>query len=525
MREEQRLALAFFLSFLVILLFQFLFLPRGTPPPPSVEKETETRPQEERKGEETERKEKALLKDLPYPEPFSVGELRSSSPPVTISSSLVEFGVVENRVERIVLKSHRTSVKKESPPVSLCSDPSPCFSFFLSGITYPPEIEGKEESSLRFLWTFPEGKVSIQISLNPPYESKVLFSTTGPRAIPVVAIFPLSPSLHKEKDPLRLKIWEKGSLLTYSWDKLPRPFLYEGNPSYITWDLRYFLLGIFFPEPIPILGKVEKKGSDSPLLVTLPPLTKENPSYTAQLLSLPKELKTLRKMGGSLEKTIDFGWTGFLAFPMASLLHFFFSLFHNYGVSIILLTIFVRLLLFPLTWKGMKSMQDLSRIRPKMEEIQKKYKDDPKKLQEELMKLYREEKVNPLGGCLPLLLQIPFFFALYNVLYVSVELRHAPFILWIRDLTSPDTLFTIHLFDLKIPFCVLPILMGITTFWQQKFSPPPTDPVQKQMMNIMPIFLTIISYLFPSGLTLYWFVSNLFSIAQQWWMKKYLSSS
>jgi YidC/Oxa1 family membrane protein insertase len=292
----------------------------------------------------------------------------------------------------------------------------------------------------------------------------------------------------------------------------------------LVWDGKYFAIGLLFPTlPSPPKFRVT---AEPPLKgVTLVPLVfPAGTTITVKFVGLPKEFKLLRILSDSLDRILDFGWSGFLARPLTALLHFFYALFHNYGVAIIVLTLLVRLLLYPLTFKSFQSMQKLARLRPRFEEIQKKYKDDPRRLQEELLKLYRSEKVNPFSGCLPLLLQLPVFIALYNVLLVSVELRHAPFLLWIRDLSAPDTLFSLSLFGFSLPFRPLPLAMGITTYIQMKLSPSPQtiDPVQRTMLNIMPIFLTIISYSFPSGLVLYWFVSNLFSIGQQWWMMKKL---
>jgi len=197
----------------------------------------------------------------------------------------------------------------------------------------------------------------------------------------------------------------------------------------------------------------------------------------------------------------------------------------NYGIAIILLTILVRAVTAPLTLRQMRSMERLRRVQPRMKEIQEKYADDRQKQSEELMKLYRQEKVNPLGGCLPMVLQLPVFVGLFYALRSSLALRHAPFVGWIDDLSAPDLLFTVPIFDL--PVRVLPLIMGVTMFVQQKITPMQTpDPTQARMMMIvMPIMMTVLFYQFPSGLVLYWMLSNLLAILHQLWIGRHMGPS
>jgi len=202
-----------------------------------------------------------------------------------------------------------------------------------------------------------------------------------------------------------------------------------------------------------------------------------------------------------------------------------FDLFKNFGVAIIALTIIVRIFMFPVAQKQFASMAGMRAVQPKMKALQERYKDDKPKLQQEMMKLYQEEKINPLAGCLPILLQIPIFFALYKILMLSVEMRHQPFALWLKDLSAPDPLTPINLFGL-LPFDppsfiaigILPILLGITMWLMQRLNPQPMDEVQKQVFAIMPWFLMFIMAPFAAGLQLYWVVSNIISIGQQKWL-------
>ena len=187
---------------------------------------------------------------------------------------------------------------------------------------------------------------------------------------------------------------------------------------------------------------------------------------------------------------------------------FIYSLVGNYGLAIILLTVLVKLILFPLSAKGYKSMAHLREVQPKLVELKSKYGDNRQKMSEELMKLYKKEGINPLGGCLPMLLQMPVFLALYWALLESVELRQAPFIFWIQDLSLMDPLF------------VLPLLMGVSMWFQQKLNPTPPDPMQAKIMKFMPVMMTFLFLFFPSGLVLYWLTNNILSIAQQAYITK-----
>jgi len=228
-----------------------------------------------------------------------------------------------------------------------------------------------------------------------------------------------------------------------------------------------------------------------------------------------------------LSKSIDWGWFEWFMRPIFNLLTWLFGVLGNFGLAIISLTFIVRLILFPIADKQFKSMAGMRKVQPKMKALQERYKDDKPKLQQEMLKLYQEEKINPAAGCLPILLQIPIFYALYKVLMVSVEMRHQPFYLWIKDLSAPDPLTPVNLFGL-LPFTppgflaigVLPILLGVTMWIQFKLNPQQMDPVQQQIFSFMPWILMFVMAPFAAGLQLYWVVSNLLTIAQQTWLYK-----
>jgi YidC/Oxa1 family membrane protein insertase len=227
----------------------------------------------------------------------------------------------------------------------------------------------------------------------------------------------------------------------------------------------------------------------------------------------PKEYNALYAISPELTDVIEYGWFTFLAKPMFTFLQYIYNIVGNWGWTIIILTILVKLVLYPLSYKGMVSMNRLKELAPKMKDIQEKYKDDKQKASMHMMELYKKHKVNPLGGCLPLVLQIPVFFAIYRVLINAIELKGAEWILWINDLAEMD------------PFFVLPILMGITMYIQQKITPNTMqDEMQRKMFEMLPIFFTFIFLWFPAGLTLYWFINNLLTIAQQYSINKIFES-
>jgi YidC/Oxa1 family membrane protein insertase len=250
----------------------------------------------------------------------------------------------------------------------------------------------------------------------------------------------------------------------------------------------------------------------------------------SRLFAGAKEMAVLdsysKKLGiPYLDYAIDWGWFWFIAIPFFWILHWLFGVFGNFGVAIIGLTLVVRGFMYPVAQKQFASMAQMRAVQPKLKALQERWKDDKPRLQQEMMKLYKEEKVNPLAGCLPVVLQIPIFFALYKILLLSIEMRHQPFVLWLKDLSAPDPLTPINLFGL-LPFDppsfiaigVLPILLGITMWLMQRLNPQPMDEVQKQVFAVMPWFLMFIMAPFAAGLQLYWVMSNVVSIAQQKWL-------
>jgi len=251
--------------------------------------------------------------------------------------------------------------------------------------------------------------------------------------------------------------------------------------------------------------------------------------YVSHLFAGAKEVQLLENyseaLGTQIERAIDWGWFRWFMKPIFALLVWLYAQIGNFGVAIICLTLIVRTLLFPIAQRQFASMASMRAIQPKMKEIQERHADDRMTMQQEMMKLYKEEKVNPAAGCLPIFLQIPVFYALYKVLMISVEMRHKPFALWIRDLSAPDPLTPVNLFgylDFTPPYFlaigVLPILLGITMWLQMRLNPQMPDPVQRQIFALMPWVLMFVMASFAAGLQLYWVTNNILTIAQQKWL-------
>ena len=313
-------------------------------------------------------------------------------------------------------------------------------------------------------------------------------------------------------NPTRAAVFEKSLDELTDLDKLKDGKVYPPGGKWAAVESNYFISAII-PAAAASLKLQHADGVtrlaaevDGLSLAAGQPVKVQNSYYLG-----PKERNALDAAPGNLKAALDYGWFHVLAEACLWLLHFLYGYVGNYGVAIIILTIIIKLLFWPLSQKSYKSMEKMRKLQPMMAQIREKYGDDREKMNQELMQLYKTYKVNPAGGCLPILVQIPVFFGLYQALLNAIELRHAPFIshvpftqmTWLADLSAKD------------PYYVTPLVMGATMFLQQKMSPPPGDPTQAKIMMFMPVVFTFMFLNFPSGLVIYWLVNNVLSIAQQ----------
>jgi YidC/Oxa1 family membrane protein insertase len=283
------------------------------------------------------------------------------------------------------------------------------------------------------------------------------------------------------------------------------------NPVWTAFETKYFMAALVPLTPGENRVVVSKQGSmvlNS--LETAATSLAPGESATFDYLAYfgPLDLDIVEQVDHRLDEAIDFGFFSPLALPLRHVLMFFYGYVGNFGVAIILLTVIIKLLFWPLTQKSYTSMKSMQKLQPEMQRLREKYKNDKERLNKEMMLMYKEKRVNPLGGCLPMLVQIPVFFALYKTLMVDIGLRHAPFAFWLTDLSAKD------------PYYITPLIMGVTMFIQQKMSPSSMDPTQAKIFMMMPVIFTFMFLNFPAGLVLYWLVNNLLTIFQQYLIQR-----
>lgn len=286
--------------------------------------------------------------------------------------------------------------------------------------------------------------------------------------------------------------------------------IYGQDVVWTSFQTKYFL-SVVVPETAVERVEVSRKGDAIENLLETPYFTLQG-GERRQLDYLvyigPKEPQPLKAAGHQLDKVVSFGFFNILAQPLFVVLTFFYGFFKNYGVAIILLTVLIKIIFWPLTHKSYSSMKSMQKLQPEMQTLREKFKNDKERLNKEMMALYKTHRVNPLGGCLPMLVQIPVFFALYQVLLNSIALRHAPFAFWLTDLSAKD------------PYYITPLLMGASMFVQQKMTPTTADPMQAKIFMMMPVVFTFMFLNFPSGLVIYWLVNNLLTILQQYFIHR-----
>lgn len=551
--EQSRLFIAIILSLAIFLAWQFFFAP----------KEAERR--EAKKVESPALEEKQAVKDSekPYkeatekPTPAEESAVKETPPQmaaaITVDTPLYQAKISENGAVffSFLLKNYRETIQKDSPLKQILTNnetlgvgrlgftgksiaglDKAVFSANLAS----NQLEVKDSPrELTFLWRSQDGIIIEKTYKFAPHTYAIGMDVTIKNGSGRSLQDRLFVTLNSQApDDKRMYAFEGPSALIndeleeFKIKKLKDQDTFDGKIKWVALQTRYFMSSLL-PEQIEEASLHLELKSDEFVTARYRQPEKAIQAgtqyiYKYQFFMGPKRIQELKTVGNDLHKVVNFGWFDIIAKPFLWLMNTFYSVIPNYGVAIIILTLLVKLVLWPLGQKSYKSMNEMKKIQPLMKEIREKYKDDKQRMNKEVMGLYRTYKVNPLGGCLPMVVQLPVFFALYRMLYEAIELRHAPFFLWIDDLSAPDRLFR---FDFTVPFMeppfgipVLTIVMGASMLLQQKMSPPMGDATQAKMMMFMPIIFTVIFINFSSGLVLYWLVNNLLSIGQQYYTQK-----
>lgn len=469
------------------------------------------------------------------------------------------------KIDDLVLLTHRTELAKDSAPVRLFAPSGTKNAYFArfgwagTGITAPDDKTVWTPSGTKLTpstpvtlsWTNAQSQkfeIALSIDDNFMITAKQRFTNNGTTPVEI-ANFALLSRTGKPADAT-----SGGSIFThihigpmgvfddqpnYDWgyvdvEENKGEASFTSTGGWLGFTDKYWLGALIPDQKTPVSAKFRASGDvyQAQVIPTRYNSVAAGATFdsSSRVFAGAKEMAVLNAYSQDLgipylDYAIDWGWFWFIAIPFFWILNWLFGVFGNFGVAIIGLTIIVRLFMYPVAQKQFASMAQMRAVQPKLKALQDRWKDDKPRLQQEMMQLYKEEKVNPLAGCLPILLQIPIFFALYKILLLSIEMRHQPFVLWLKDLSAPDPLTPINLFGL-LPFDppsfiaigILPILLGVTMWLMQRLNPQPMDEVQKQVFAVMPWFLMFIMAPFAAGLQLYWVMSNLVSIAQQKWL-------
>lgn len=543
--DTYRAFLAIIISFVILLGYQYFFV--GFNQPAAVNETVQSQQAQPAQPTVTAEAAKPQMAAIPAAGTVPPAPVYDREPKnVTIETDLYTAVLSEDggTIHSFILKKHRETHSKDSPGMQLVkTDASQGFPLQFSwGTAVTPQVlysSDKQNVTLSQDKTKAELRMVGQAANGLTVERIFGFDNES-------YLIDLSVKVKNTADNLLQGIPQL-QLVNTRFEGVASPadnFLFGGPAAYINGELQEIKADDFKDGPKTLQGTIEWAGFEGNyFLCGVVPLDGAGVSFTAQgtenlattqlvgsidtlqpgtekeykyhLFYGPKKLEMLKTIGFNLDKAVNFGWFDVIAKPTLWLLNLFYDYCRNYGIAIILVTVLFKAAFWPISQKGMKSMKNMQKLQPKMVKIKEKYKNDPTRMNQEVMSLYKTYKVNPLGGCLPMVLQIPVFFALYKVLLQSIELRHAPFMLWISDLSAPDRLWI----GFDIPYLgglpVLTLLMGASMFFQQKLSPTTADPTQAKIMQFLPVIFTFMFLNFASGLVLYWFINNLLSILQQ----------
>ena len=548
MNEQKNLLLAIVASLIILLIFQYLF------------------PTERKMIEENVEAENQI-KEVPQEKILDREEIVKNNKRIYFSESSRIKGsisLIGARFDDVILKDYKDTIKPESRQVTLLSPNNTLNPYFVElgwmsqeNINLPNKnsewqlIEGKElgpENHITIKWVSPEGieffrKIEVDRDYLITVEQKVTnvsnkdISLTQYGRINRTGTPKTSGFYILHEGPIAVL---NERLIEIDYDDI----IEEGSKSVIS---KGGWVGITDKYWLAALIPDQRSRIEGGFKAVLKNIERYQAQYTSNEIVLEKgetasvksnvfigakEVDLLDKYSNQLsiemfDRAVDFGWFYVITKPLFLLLHKLSDLLGNVGLSILALTVLIRILLFPLANKSFKSMSKMKILTPKMTEIRERYKTDKLKMQQEIMALYKSEKVNPLSGCLPILIQIPIFFALYKVLFVTLETRHAPFYGWVKDLSAPDptTIFNLFgLFNFMPPSFLMigawPLLMALTMYLQQKLNPAPPDPLQAKIMSFLPLMFLFLFATFPAGLVIYWTWNNILSIGQQWIIMK-----
>ena len=545
---DKRTLLALALSFLVFLVWSMLFGPKPKEKPVE-EQATPAREQSQAPAKER--------KISPHPKRDLISETKKSFPDITVETGLYAavFSGSGPQIKSFQLKEYRSQLEKDSPPKELVQvnnrDGYGVNLGFLgenipniTGASYKVNRQniavkgGDQPESLVYEYESPQGigvrteflfyADKYQIDLSVTIANKSDYTIDETLLFNIAHVPQGTKGRYGAFEGMALLFGNKLKEVKAGKIKSEQ---FLGQISWIAYEEAYFMTAIISDND----KKATAKGAvlpDGEIRISyIPPSlklgTNESMTRNFTLYLGPRDLYILKTLNKNLEKAINFGWFDIIAKPLLVALRFFNQYLYNYGLSIILLTILIKILFWPLTRKSYQSMKEMRKLQPMMAKIREKYKNNKQEMNKQLMGLYKTYKINPMGGCLPMLVQIPVFFAFYRILPNSIELRHAPFVLWVNDLSAPERLFS---FPFTIPLMappygipVLTLLMGASMFLQQKMTPMTGDPAQAKMMMLLPIVFTFLFINFPSGLVLYWLINNILSIAQQYRINRQLA--
>ncbi|MCF8024528.1 MAG: membrane protein insertase YidC [Desulfobacteraceae bacterium] len=547
--EHVRLLSAIVLTIMVFMLWELVFVPEKQVEPPKAPEQSETKKQPSPEKQEHVAKqvtEEPAKQETPEPVEVSGGKIKT----ISVETDLYRAEISEKgaAIKRFVLKQYKEDMQNDGQRKVIVPEENRSGTALVrfagpglpdaSQALFATDFDSKDLSvkdkaeAISFYWRTEEGltlekrytfypgsyKVGLTVNIVNRSEgsipSDLALEMTNPPPKGSTFVFQ-GPFAYIDQDLEEIDV-----------DDIEDKSVYSGKIRWAGIEDRYFMTALVPADPAKTELRLSLDKNPEILRVaylqpgqSLAPGESRQVSY--DLFMGPKRMSELKAFGHDLDRVINFGFFDIIARPCLWLMNQIHNhVVSNYGVAIILLTIIFKIIFWPLGNKSYRSMAEMKRLQPMMAELRKKYKDDKKKMNEEVMRLYKTYKVNPMSGCLPMVVQIPVFIAFYRMLYESIELRHAPFMLWINDLSAPDRLFR---FDITVPFMappygipVLTVIMGATMFLQQKLSPPPGDPSQAKMMMLMPLIFTVIFINFPSGLVLYWLTNNVLSIAQQY---------